>query len=283
MNLSLVIACRDDPHILKLMETIDVDLPVIVSLVPNEELERELRALGVTVVTSVSGNISISYARGLAAADTESAFIVDSDCLLGPGCLSTVNELLEEAPLARARVEFASTPNIRFSDKIARMRSLDSNTPPLPAWTPGLGLRLEIKHVLGGHFYDERVCWASGAEIDRRVKRANLNVAYSPEAYIVHGPISLSHELRSGYKMGMGTRAQIKLGLCAPDEEPSFGVIKRLIGAVWDIMTKGRTADDLPDDDLATRLIRWAWKVAFHIGYYRVYHKRPEDITIDHC
>ena len=63
MNLSLVIACRDDPHILKLMETIDVDLPVIVSLVPNEELERELRALEVTDVDIAYNTVYDRYAQ----------------------------------------------------------------------------------------------------------------------------------------------------------------------------------------------------------------------------
>jgi hypothetical protein len=274
VDLSVVIICCDDPHVFATLDSIDVDVPVIVSLVPDQDLEAGLRARGVKVTHSTRGNYSISCNRGLASVQTSRAFIVDSDCTLGPGCLTRIDALLDEVPLARARVYFEATPQVRFSDRIAQLRDAVNNGLPIRAYTPGLGLHLDIAPAMGGYFFDERIFWACDSEFNHRAQQAGLRVTYSPEAIISHGPITLSHELRSAFKLGMGNRVQVKLGLRPPYENPEW-LVKRTLG--W--LLRGPSKGKRLHLDPVRRLIHWGWTLAFYAGYYSIFFWRPENIV----
>lgn len=278
MDLSLIIICCDDPNILNAIDSVDVDIPVIVSIVPNEDLESQLQTRKVQIVHSIRGNCSISRNRGLAVIKTKRVFFMDSDCTLEPGCLKHINRMLDKSPVVRSYVNYEHSPHICFSNKIAQLRDIVNNHPPIPAYMPGVGIRTEIISALGGYFFDERLFWASDSELNKRILRADLNVVQVPEAVITHKPISLSHELRSGFKQGMGTHAQVKLGLRPPYESPTF-LLKKTIGWLTGRLSKhGR---NLPRDFVA-RLIYQGWVLAFYLGYYRVFFRRPEQIGT-HC
>lgn len=282
MDLSLVIICCDDPHVFRTIDSVDVKVPVIVSLVPNRDLEASLRARGVKVTHSIRGNYSVSCNRGLEVVQTGRAFIVDSDCTLAPGCLTRIDALLDEAPLARAIVNFESSLQTRLSEHTARIRNLVNNRQPIPAYTPGLGFRLDIVSELGGYFFDERIFWSCDSELNRRVQRAGFPIEYSPDAVISHKPISLLHELYSGFKLGMGNRAQVKLGLRRPYENPDW-IARRLVNRLKKSPILRRTCHEREPEDLPTRLIRCGWKLAFHAGYYRVFFRCPESIGYERC
>jgi GT2 family glycosyltransferase len=257
---------------------VDVDAPIIVSLVPNENLKAELLAAGARVVDSIPGNYSVSCNRGLAAVRTEYAFIVDSDCTLEPGCLALIRQMLDEAPLARARVRFLATPALAHSDRTAAFHSRVNNRSPIPAYTPGLGLRLNVATSIGGYFFDERVFWACDSELNRRVRQAGLPIAYSPQAAITHGPMSVSHLMRSAVKLGMGNRAQVKLGLRPAYESPGW-LARRFLG--W--LRRGLPRSSRRDEDLPLRLLSVANVLAYYFGYYRVFFRSPDAIRVDHC
>lgn len=267
LDLSLVIICCDDPRVFAAIDSVDADVPIIVSLVPNSDLESAISARGVTVTHSVRGNYSISCNRGLAVVDTKRAFIIDSDCILHAGCLSRIDALLNTAPLARAYVEFATTPKVHFSRLTAKFHDNINNRRPMRAYTPGLGLRIDVAQGLGGYFFDERVFWASDSELSHRVQKADLSVAYSPEAVITHAPISLTHLMHSAFRMGKGNYAQVQLGLRLPYENPTW-LIRRLVR--W----LSRDAIHGPRQNGAMRLIQWGWTVAFYVGHYSSYVRR---------
>lgn len=277
-KLTLVIICCNDPHVLQTVASVDVDVPIIVSLVPNETLEAGLLARGARVVDSIPGNYSISCNRGLAAVATEYAFIVDSDCTLEPGCLAKIEQLLDEAPLARAHVRFVVDLAIAHSDRTATLQGRANNRTPVPAYTPGLGLRLSIAEAIGGYFFDERVFWACDSEMNRRIQKAGLTIAYCPEAVITHGPISVTHAMRSAFKLGMGNRAQAKLGLRPPYESPDW-LLRRFLG--W--LRRGMPRPARSQDALALRFLSRASLCAYYLGYYRVFFRPPEAIGVDHC
>lgn len=272
-DLTVVIICCDDPHVFKTIDSIPCGVPVVVSLVPNRDLEAGLQLRGVELVHSTRGNYSISCNRGLSSVETSQAFIVDSDCLLCPGCLTRVSALLDAAPLARAKVRFESTPDVYCSQRVAQLRDLVNNRLPIRAYTPGLGLRLDVRSSLGGYFFDERIFWSCDSEFHRRAKRAGLAIAYSSEAVVLHKPIYLSHELCSAFRLGMGTRAQVRLGLRPAYENPGW-LAKRLLG--W-LMCRLPKSEPLPADPIL-RLLHWGWTLAFHIGYYSVFFRDPEEI-----
>lgn len=277
MNISIVIICRDDPHIFETIDSIDTDVPIIVSLVSNKELEAGLQARGVEIIGSPPGNCSISYNRGLRAIRTDRVFVVDSDCTLAPQCLTFINEGLDKNSIVRAKVNYEFSQQLFWSEPIAQFRDIINNSPPVPAYMPGLGFHMDIVSALGGYFFDERLFWASDSELSKRVKRAGLQVTQLPDAIISHAPVSLSHELFSGFKHGMGTRAQVKLNLRPPYENPDW-LFKRFLG--W--LLRRPAQHRKMSAKLSVRLTSFVWMLAFYVGYYRVFFRNAEKIGTLH-
>lgn len=263
MDLTLVVVCRDDPRVFNLLDSRDIDVPTIVSIVPNQRLESRLEERGVTVIRSIPGNVSVSYNRGIIAARTSRVFLVDSDCTLNPGCLELISRLLDDAFIARAFVKFESSPSVFLSQYTARMRHSHNNRTPIPAYTPGLALRKEVATRLGGYYFDERIFWACDSEFGHRVSKARIQIAYSSEAVITHSPISLYHEMRSAFRLGMGNREQVRFGLRLSYEGP-IALFKHAIG--WIILWPRSVRYWLNDPVFST--MQRAWFIMFIAGYY---------------
>ena len=271
LDLSLVIICCDDYHVYDTLASVDIKIPVIVSLVPNPKLELGIRSLGANIVFSQRGNYSVSCNFGLAAVQTKSAFIVDSDCKLKPGCLEIIANTLKTKPLARDRVQFESTNRVKFSELTSELHSETNNGLPIRAYTPGLGLRLDIIDHIGGYFFDERIFWSGDSEFSHRVKRAGLQVVLASNAVILHGPINIPHTINSGYKLGMGTCAQVKFGLRPPYESPRW-IINRLL------QRKPSKIERSNHNSRGVNLLRFLWTLAFYAGYYRAWLRNAHEI-----
>jgi len=273
--LTVVVICCDDERVFSTIDSVDLDLPIIVSLVPNESLEERLRARGVQVVLSRRGSNSISVNRGLDAVKTKAGIIIDSDCCFHPGCLAKIISMLQEAPLARTHVHFETSDRLFASNSLAEWYSSVNNRLPIRAYTPGLALKLDIIDSIGGYYFDERIFWSCDSEFSKRVTRAGLEIAYLPDAAITHAPISLAHFIRSGYKHGMGNRAQVKLGLRPPFENPD-----RILGRLlYRLNPKRRINGQRLKSEKSDRILNIIWTIAFYVGYYRVFFHPVERIS----
>ena len=272
MDLTLVVICCDDPHVFQAIASAGGPVPTVVSLVPNAELEKALLEQGVRVVHSRRGNYSVSINRGLAAADTRRAFIMDSDCTLDPSCVDRIDRLLDEAPVARARIAFEHDPTVFCSRQIGALRDSVNNRNPAPAYTPGLGLHLDLAPALGGFFFDERIGWGGDSEFSRRATQAGLRIAYDPEAVVNHKAIGLGHEIGSGYRFGFDCHTQVKLGLRPSWEHPQW-IVRRLLSA----MRHRNPPAVQPRIDGTAKLIRLGWWLAFYAGYYRCFLPSPRE------
>jgi GT2 family glycosyltransferase len=276
-EITIVIICCDDDRVFQAIASVDRGVPVIVSLVPNTFLEFQLREAGVQIVLSRRGNYSTSCNRGLAAVETKYAFIIDSDCVLRPGCLEEIINQLRESPLVRAQVNFQSLSDIYLSKEIADWHSKTNNRLPIRAYTPGLGLRLDILTVLGGYYFDERIFWSCDSEFSYRVQRVGLKVAYSESAIINHAAISFPHFVKSAFKLGMGTRAQVKLGLRPGYENPDW-IVRRLLFHVNPLRKK--ESYQVTSKVKHNIFLKTVWNVAFYCGYYSVFCHQADQIRM---
>jgi hypothetical protein len=263
MDLTVVIVCGYDPRVFDCIASLDVDVPVVVSLVPNSGLEDRLKSMGVHVIASVKGNYSISCNRGLDAVETSAAIIVDSDCILEKSCVERIANALDTNPLARATICFQSSPNVLASHWTSLLRNSVNNRQPVPAYTPGLGLRMSIVDKIGGYFFNERIFWGGDSEFGHRVQRAGLDIGFDPQAIVDHAPISLWHELRSGYKLGQGNWIQTNLGL-RPGYETPLWLMRRFFGWLRGKNKASRTLQEWP-----LRLLASAWWCTYYAGYYQ--------------
>jgi hypothetical protein len=262
LDLTLVIICGHDPRVFGCIASVDVNIPIVVSLVPHSGLGAHLKSLGAEVTISGNGNYSISCNRGLAAVKTSRAMIVDSDCVLERGCIEHIATTLDTKPLARAAILFESSPQVFASRWTSQLRASINNRQPAPAYTPGLGLQMSIADRIGGYFFDERIFWGGDSEFSHRALRTNLEVGYDPQAVVRHAPISLWHELRSGYKLGKGNLIQARLGLRPSYESPSW-LMRRLLSRMC--RKAARNSTSIP---IALRLLDSAWWCTYFSGYY---------------
>ncbi len=276
-EITVVIICCDDERVFRTIDSVDMDVPVIVSLVPNSFLESRLKEAGVQIVLSKRGNYSTSCNRGLSAVETKFAFIIDSDCVLHPGCLEEITTQLRKSQLVRAQVNFQSWSGIYLSKEIADWHWKTNNRLPIRAYTPGLGLRLDICPLLGGYFFDERIFWSCDSEFSYRVQKVGLNVAYSEGAIISHAAISFSHFISSAFKLGMGTRAQVKLGLRPSYENPDW-IIRRFLFRINPTRRKER--NQITNKVKHNLFLKTVWTAAFYIGYYSVFFRRVDQIQM---
>lgn len=262
LDLTLVIICGYDPRVFNCIASIDVDIPIVVSLVPNSGMEERLRDLGVKVVVSKNGNYSISCNRGLSVVKTSLALIVDSDCILEKDCITRIATVLDTKPIARANILFEFSSKVFGSYWTSQLRTSVNNRQPVPAYTPGLGLRMSITKGIGGYFFDERIFWGGDSEFSHRVLKNGFEIGYDAKAVVRHAPISLLHELRSGYKLGKGNLVQSKLSLRPAYENPSL-LIRGLLHRI-----RLKSKINFSDTPIALRLLNLAWWCSYFYGYY---------------
>lgn len=265
MELSVIINCKADWRVFECIQSIDEDVEVIVVLVPNLELEAALCERGIRFIHTKPGNYSLNCNLGITAASNDRIIIMDSDCVFTPGCLRRLARLLEDYPLARARIKFLSSNSMLLSETIGRSRSAINNRIPIRAYTPGLGLQRKIvEQALNGTFFDERVFWAGDSEFSRRVSTSGLRIAYDPVAEVIHAPISITHEIRSAYLLGQGSRIQTYYKLRYNYEKISDLLQKlrpkNIIRSIWNSY---RIAG--PGGPFVVLL----WNIGFYVGYFR--------------
>jgi glycosyltransferase involved in cell wall biosynthesis len=265
-NATLVLICGNDPHIFECLNSIDIDLPVIVSLAPHTQLISKIKTYKVHVVVNHendAGNYSIACNRGLSKVLTPKAIIADSDCTFEKGCLQRLISDLDQHPITRAKIIFKSSPHVIASNWIAKLRDSVNNRQPLPAYTPGLGIQMNIVSVIGGYFFDERIFWGGDSEFNHRIQKAGLDIGFDPNAKLFHEPISLVHEIRSGYKFGKGNWVQYKIGIRPPYETPIW-LLRRMFHK---IRTQSK---DVKQDNAAWQInwLRFLWTCAYYFGFY---------------
>lgn len=77
MDISIVICCSDDWHILDTLDSIDEEVDIVCSITPNAEIEAFLRGKNFTVVVTPKGNHSITTNAGIELAKYDKVLLMD--------------------------------------------------------------------------------------------------------------------------------------------------------------------------------------------------------------
>lgn len=258
MDMTLVIRCGSDPKVFDCISSVDEDVEILVSTIPDPEFEDRLREAGASVCTSPPGNLSVASNVGIASATNDRVFLTDSDTVLAKGCLSTVYGLLNEYPVVCARIEFEDD-GTRRSRKVAAARSF-VNSKEL-AFTPGLGFDRRISDSIGGYMFDDGVPFAVDANLDFRLKHNGIPVSYGSDAAISHSVESVRHDMVAARRIGAGVQKGAE-SLKTMYPEVPFKNIRRSLKAVhW---------RDYPAiiarHGLGTAIYQARWDLNFYIG-----------------
>lgn len=209
-EVSIIIKCKSDPHVLETIRSIDYPAEVIVALVPDPLLKARIEAHGARVVDAPDNNVGISSQVGLNAASCEVCIMTDSDTIFGPGYIQACLKALEQNDICRGVIRFMNTPSVAGSLTVSKVRDYINNV-CRPPYMPGLGLRRSFAIQLGG--FDEDIRWGVDHEFATRAIAVGGQYTFMESVYIVHTPISADHDLRAAYRTGQAMRTlDIKSG-----------------------------------------------------------------------
>ena len=209
MDISVVIRCGDDNRVFKCIDSIDEDVEVIVSLSENPKLEKKLENKGIKYCLSPRKNLSKTSNIGFEFASYEKVIITDSDTVFENGCIKKLYDALDNYKVACAGIKFLSDSSVPFSNIVAESRDYVNSLPLF--FTPGIALKKDVLSEIGGFLFDNNVPYAVDANLDYRMKKAGLPVAWMiNDAYICHAPESIKHDLKAAFRIGMGCKVGVE-------------------------------------------------------------------------
>lgn len=216
LDLTIIIPCATDIKIndciQSIYETCIDDVEILVSLNgASKDVKEILKNFQHVKICEVKeANLSKAYNNGIKHASRNNILLMDSDCIFVKNTIKLLYDGLKYAKLSKGLVVFRS--NNLTSKIIAKVREY-TTTDFISAYSPPLAFSKDIKSLIGGYYFDERIPWSEDSEFNYRVQKAGIKIHYNPKAVIYHAPISISQDIRSGFKYGRGKRISEELGL----------------------------------------------------------------------
>ncbi len=261
LDISVVIRCSNDPHVFKCIESIDENVEIIVSLTKNLGIQKKLEKMGIKYCITPIGNLSITSNAGFKVASYNKVIITDSDTYFEKDCIRKLYNALDKYKCARVNLETLYSSSIRGS-KIAGKGISYVFSLPL-AFTPGIAIRKDILPDVGGFLFNDPVAFAVDADLNYRIRRAQIPVKFPKEAYLYHLPASMKHGLKAAYRIGIGVRTSVErlhgmLGDSKHKLRKSLKAVKP--SALYRILRK---------EGFAFTLYQVIWDFFYYLGYLK--------------
>lgn len=206
--ISVIIPCHDDTRLRQCLASIDdTDVEVVISLngstpeieeIADDFARHHPRTM---IIKSAEPNLAAALEAGSVRASSNTLLYMDSDCRFVPGAISVFKNAARVHPVVKGAIVFES--NSRMSRIIARSRE-HHTAEVITAYKPPLAIHTAIRERIGGYYFDERLRWREDSDLDYRIRKARIPIAYEPHAVIVHPPLTLKQDFVSAYRYGVG-------------------------------------------------------------------------------
>lgn len=216
LDLTIIIPCATDikiKHCIQsIYETCKDDVEILVSLNGASRDVKEIlkNFQNVRVCEARKANLSKAYNNGIKHASRNNILLMDSDCVFGKDAIRLLYDGLKYGRFSKGLVVFKSD-NL-MSKIISKVREY-TTTDFISAYSPPLVFSKDVKNLIGGYYFDERVPWSEDSEFNYRVQQAGIKIHYNPKAIIYHAPIKITQDIISGFKYGRGKRISEELNL----------------------------------------------------------------------
>jgi GT2 family glycosyltransferase len=220
LDATIVIRCGNDDRVFRCLESIDSPAEVVVAFTGDKELSERIAKAGARCVPAPPANLSRVSNAGIDAASTDYVILTDSDTVFEPGCIERLRLALQSRKAARARLRFENGRGL--SRIVAEARDYVNSLPLL--YTPGIALRRDLLQDVGGFFFNDPVPFAVDADLNFRVQRANVQVAFLSDAWVRHTAIPLPQDLRAARRIGAGCKESMQYW----NRSGAFGPVNRL-------------------------------------------------------
>lgn len=258
-KISVVVSSGDDFRIFDCIKSIDYPAEVVAVITPNKEMERSFGEMKIKYTISPKGNEGLKNNRGIKACSYDKIILVDSDCLFAKGTIKKLSQGLDRYDICKGRIIYKHDKSF-VSKLIANARDYINSNKSL-AYTPGLALNRETVLSRMGLFRED-LLWAADSEFSYRMHKSGLSFGYIKEATLYHPPISLKHDIRGAFLIGVGKRRAVDVGAREGDENIT-PTLRRLFSGE---STRSRI-DILNRKGLATLIYMFIWDVFYNLGY----------------
>lgn len=260
-DITVVIASSEDESVFECIESVNGEAAIAVSLTPYAPIETRLSKMGIPFVVVPRGNLGVTFNAGIELAITNKVIVMTDDAAFKPEAIEKLAQGLEQYDACKARLSFQYDDVHPLSRVVASARDF-INSSPTRVFTPGLAIRKGIKDQMGGHFFNEQVRWAEDAEFSYRFHKSGLRFGYIEDAVVTHPAVSVRHDLKGAFLIGLSKRRSVDLGLRQGDEDmmPTF---RRILSGE----TLARRIRLVKQKDVATLLYMLIWDGFYNFGY----------------
>lgn len=260
-DITVVIASSEDESVFNCIDSVNGEAGIVVSLTPYKAIETRLLRLSIPFVVVPRGNLGVTFNAGIELATTNKVIVMTDDAAFKPGAIEKLAQGLEQYDACKARLSFQYDDVHPLSRVVASARDF-INSSQTRVFTPGLALRKDIRGRMGGHFFNEQVRWAEDAEFSYRFHNNGLSFGYIKDAVVTHPAVSLKHDLRGAFLIGLSKRRAVDLGLREGDEDVT-PTLKRILSGE----TFGRKSRLFREKGASTLLYMMVWDSIYNIGY----------------
>lgn len=249
LPVSIVIPCADDIRIKNCLESIDEKLEIIVVLNgATSKVKKIVKKYNVRTVEIPERNLAKALNVGIEKSRNKKLIFMDSDCVFEKGAIRKLYKGLTNYGVAKGKVVFES--NNFISGIIAKVREYSYYDTPKP-YNPFLAINKGIKKTIGNYFFDSNIYWTEDADLNTRLKEANIKVNYVFNAKVFHPPLNLKHDLRSAFRYGVGKRIRVETG-----KANNMGTHFK---KVFDVMNK---------KGFLAGVYYFVWNISYSMGYF---------------
>ncbi len=200
--ISVVIPVSRDRRIFKCIESIDVNVEILVIL--NNEydkyIEHKLKNMkNIKLCYLKEFNFSKIYNLGIKESKYEHIFFMDSDCVFKKGALLKLYGNLVSYPIVKGRVLFSY--NNFIQKLIAKAREFTTSDVP-NLFIPGVIFKKDVFKTVG--LFNEKIKFASDAEMGNRIINMKIPWLFVPTANIIHAPLTIKEDLIRALRYGIG-------------------------------------------------------------------------------
>ncbi len=258
---TVVIASSEDVSVFDCIDSVRGEAKIVVSLTPCDYIEERLLKLNIPHVIVPRGNLGVTFNAGIEKAQTEKIIVMTDDATFNPDAIGKLSESLNQVDVSKAKIIFEYDKKKPLTKIVANARDF-INSSPTRAFTPGLAMNKVIKEKMGGHYFNHQVRWAEDAEFSYRLHKKGLSFGYIKDATINHPPVSIKHDLRGAFLIGLSKRRAVELGLREGNED-IVPTAKRLFSGE-SIRKKNKAREE---KGIATAAYMTLWDLYYNAGY----------------
>ncbi len=209
LPVSIVVRCAYDyDRLKKCLASIDEHVDIVVSTAVDSAIVNRKFQENITVVTHSYGNWSLATEVGLQKAKNSKVIIMDADSTFEKKAVASLYRALSgNVIVVKPKVVFLYNQN--YTSKLNSDIRTHQNEYKPKAFTPGLAIdqkKLLDQIGVNKHLYDVRVKYADDGNLNKRIYEAGIPIKLLNTATIYHEPVTLKHEIKTAYVLGMGNR-----------------------------------------------------------------------------